>query len=984
MRVLIFIPLFLLLINKTSNGQTDPTQPNILLIIADDMGHDYMNGYQSNTLMPTTPNLDALRASGVTFMNAWATPQCTTTRGTIMSGKYGVNSGVQNVPDNLDLIHKSIFTELAIQNSNAYDGAVIGKWHISDPIDYNHPTQHGVDYYTGVFNSQVNDYYDWDKVVGGVLQNETEYVTTNLTNEAITWVKDRTNPWFLWLAHVAPHGPEHDPPPTHHTINPISSRNRKYVAMIEAMDYEIGRLLDSIPQPVLDNTMIIFIGDNGTPTAFLQNYPANRGKSTLYQGGLNVPFVVSGKGVTRVGDTENALINVTDIYATILEHAGGSLPGGIYNSFSFYDLLSNPAAQKRPYNYIDFELTGTGGSDFTIRDNQYKLIQYSSGVQEFYDLIADPMELNNLLDGTLSITEQAAFDDLELEAVYIRTDWSCRDLIENGIETSIDIGGTYCGIIPVCTFDNSTSTTNIGCCLTPTTSDYYSEAIYNDTRIISAADIPNHDYCKTGAHVLNPMNYVFEVDATPTIAASPTSVLNISNNRPSSYFGIGLNGVLIAPAPATPFIYENPNTGEFNWDWVYEPTNNQGAGPSLVGLDCASAHIGGQGYHYHGNMFEWAENIQAGLSTTSTPPAGPIQIGWAADGYPIIYRFGPDGVGGLALLQPSYQLKAGDRPGDGVNAPCGPYNGKYTNDFEYIAGLGDLDECNGINRNITLNTPCGLQTFDYFYMVTDDFPQISRCYIGEPNISFDNDNRGENCLVKLSMQKVTLNAGESITVGTNTYNSIGEYRDTVGNWELCDSIIITRIEDVLPLSLIDFYINNNKNNIELYWESIEEFNMSHFEIERSFDSRVWESIGKVDASGNSLESNYYTFLDNLNLLEEIPFTKVYYRLKMIDIDLSYEYSPIRATTINDINYFNFYINNNEGQILLNLDSKNIKNARFQLYNSNGQLIDTKQVDLELGNNIIFNDINDLANGLYIINISNDKGLNHSQRLIKIE
>jgi len=174
-----------------------------------------------------------------------------------------------------------------------------------------------------------------------------------------------------------------------------------------------------------------------------------------------------------------------------------------------------------------------------------------------------------------------------------------------------------------------------------------------------------------------------------------------------------------------------------NWDWVFEPTMNQGQGAGKVNLDCASAHkSNARGYHYHGNMFEYAEVLYAGISTT-TVPTGPVQMGWAADGFPILYRYGPDGVGGLALLTPSYRLKEGLRPGDGVSAPCGSYTGKYTNDYEYISGLGDLDECNGIERDVTLQTVAGTVTFSYFYVITDGFPQISRCLSGTPDPSFD-------------------------------------------------------------------------------------------------------------------------------------------------------------------------------------------------------------------------------------------------------
>jgi len=136
-------------------------------------------------------------------------------------------------------------------------------------------------------------------------------------------------------------------------------------------------------------------------------------------------------------------------------------------------------------------------------------------------------------------------------------------------------------------------------------------------------------------------------------------------------------------------------------------------------------------------MFQYIEEvIQPGLSTTNTAPSNSLLLGWAADGFPILYRFAPDGFGNLALLAPSYQLKYGNRPGDGIIEPCGSYNGRYTNDYEYVECSGDLDECNGIERTITLATPQGTETFDYFYLVTDSFPQIGRCFSGTPDNSF--------------------------------------------------------------------------------------------------------------------------------------------------------------------------------------------------------------------------------------------------------
>ena len=287
----------------------------------------------------------------------------------------------------------------------------------------------------------------------------------------------------------------------------------------------------------------------------------------------------------------------------------------------------------------------------------------------------------------------------------------------------------YCGT------DNTTNTTNIGCDTT-----YDPDSIFvqitvntgNDRRRIETNDYPNHDY-QVSSGQLETQSYIFRMDATPALAATTTSILS-NTNRPRYFFGVGLNGVIFAPAPAEPFIFEDVLTGEYNWDWVFEATLNQGNGVDRVALDCATAHLGPQGYHYHGNMFEYAETLLPGISDDTSVPTSisEVHIGWAADGFPILYRYGPDGMGGLALLTSSYQVKSGERPGDGISEPCGEYNGKYTRDWEHITGLGDLDECNGIERDVTIDG----QTFSYFYVVTDSFPQISRCFSGTPDNTF--------------------------------------------------------------------------------------------------------------------------------------------------------------------------------------------------------------------------------------------------------
>ena len=100
----------LILIIVLCQGVRVSAQPNVLLIIADDLGVDYANGYQDNPIKPNTPNLDAMKANGLTFENAWSAPVCTPTRAAIMSGKYGSKSGVLGLADNFDTTNISIFS----------------------------------------------------------------------------------------------------------------------------------------------------------------------------------------------------------------------------------------------------------------------------------------------------------------------------------------------------------------------------------------------------------------------------------------------------------------------------------------------------------------------------------------------------------------------------------------------------------------------------------------------------------------------------------------------------------------------------------------------------------------------------------------------------------------------------------------------------------------------------------------------------------
>ncbi|MEM7548727.1 MAG: YHYH protein [Bacteroidota bacterium] len=312
----------------------------------------------------------------------------------------------------------------------------------------------------------------------------------------------------------------------------------------------------------------------------------------------------------------------------------------------------------------------------------------------------------------------------------------------NGGSVSDEFTVTVMASTITCTSDNSTNFDNRLCTESPMTGNMYSENINAGIRVITTNRVPDHDYGNqipqmvTGGLIST--TETFELDAVPSLAASTTGIT--VDGSPAFDFGIGINGVPMDPAPAAPFIFVNPETGEENLDWVFEPTNNRDA----VGLDCNNAHLQPIGanstglIHYHGDMQVFADDLLAGLGTGSIVPSDPVQIGWAADGFPVLYRFGPNAEGSaLVELQPSFGIRSGERPGDGVTAPCGPFNGKFTADYEFDQSLGELDECNGIQRDVTLTTPAGgEETFSYFYMITTEFPVIGRCLSGTPGNDF--------------------------------------------------------------------------------------------------------------------------------------------------------------------------------------------------------------------------------------------------------
>jgi arylsulfatase A-like enzyme len=427
-------------------------RPNILLIIADDWGAESTSLYPElvgNSGAVPVPSIESLAANGLVFDNAWASPACSMTRGTIVSGLYGYRTGVTSVGAVLPTDTVTVFDRISAESPADYGQAVFGKYHLGgglfDPLagdtfaDASKILQHvrdlGIPAFRGILGGAVTDYYSWNTYdINGPAMPTTTYATTALTNYAIDYIHQHEaaqpdQPWFIYQAYNAPHAangpnsPYQVPPPELHHVDLSGVGSPKpgtsatnvpvYKANIQSLDTEIGRLLKEVD---LDDTVVIFVGDNGTPGPVKDAGARIRdSKGSAYEGGVRVPLVVAGAG-TRRGRASNLFVT-TDLYATILELAG--LPvSHVNNSYSIAPVLADAAGSSgRQYSFSETS-SGITNRRYALKDTRYKLVS-NLGKRELYDLAADPLETKNLYGSAAHAAVRAV---LEAEIDHLNAD----------------------------------------------------------------------------------------------------------------------------------------------------------------------------------------------------------------------------------------------------------------------------------------------------------------------------------------------------------------------------------------------------------------------------------------------------------------------------------------------------------------------------------------------------------------------------------
>lgn len=419
----------------TDEGDAPEAEPvsaprRVLLVVVDDMSAMsspmYADDFPDLTFRSAPlPNVESICDGGVRFRQAWSAPSCTATRATLMTGRHGFRNGsiqlMGNAGDHL-AVDEPTLPRLLTQARPTVKTASFGKYnlgHTEESGGARTPNDMGWSHYAGALDANVPDYYSWPRTVDGVTETSSTYATTQAVDDTIRWLDEQgaDASWMVWLAFNAPHAPFHAPPAELHdqdlpwaespdvSVTDPELVRPYYLAATQAMDSELGRLLRWMEQNGHGDTDIIFIADNGAPPEVVEApMDPNRGKGTIFEGGVHVPFCVSGPSVAGSGRVEDHPVGAVDILATVLDLQGAPAPetlsDAVFDGQSLAPLLRDPSA-RLPRDWAYTEVGGVDsryGAGQAVNASGEKLIRFTdSGVESLFDLELDPLEVVDFL-----------------------------------------------------------------------------------------------------------------------------------------------------------------------------------------------------------------------------------------------------------------------------------------------------------------------------------------------------------------------------------------------------------------------------------------------------------------------------------------------------------------------------------------------------------------------------------------------------------
>ena len=407
-----FILLMLLAIVPAAVAETDK-RPNIILILADDLGYGSLACYGSKEV--TTPNIDRLAAGGVRLTDFHSNgAMCSPTRAALMTGRYQQRcawvadealspvSRAQRKENPAQRwawgISPHEVTLPALLRQAGYRTGLIGKWHLGYDFAF-HPMNDGFDEFRGYLGGNV-DYHthvagygtkelDWWK--DKKIQNETGYTTDLLARYAIDFIdRNKARPFYLCIAHEAPHDPWQGRDP-----NGKKSPAETYKEMVAVLDEAVGAVIETLRENDLEkNTLVIFCSDNGpaAPRGFPANGVLQGRKGSMLEGGHRVPFIANWPGVIAGGRTSGEVVMTMDFLPTFAKLAGASIPGGHeIDGVDVMPVLKNDAKIPERVLYWMF------GDAWAARKGSWKLIGKGQDALTLVNLKKDIQEKTNLL-----------------------------------------------------------------------------------------------------------------------------------------------------------------------------------------------------------------------------------------------------------------------------------------------------------------------------------------------------------------------------------------------------------------------------------------------------------------------------------------------------------------------------------------------------------------------------------------------------------
>lgn len=330
-----FLILFLAAIPLAFAQKAPAPRPNIVVILADDLGSQDV-GWRGSEIR--TPNLDALAKNGARLEQFYVQPLCSPTRAALLTGRYpfryGLQVGVVRAFSQYGLPLTERTLPQALKEAG-YETAITGKWHLGafDPAYL--PTRRGFDHQYGCYQGLIdyfthlhNGGFDWHR--NDRENHDVGYSTHLIANEAVQRIEQRdpSKPLFLYVAFNGVHSPYEAPQKYVKPYTQLTGKRKIYAGMTTALDEAVGKIVDTLRrQNLLKNTIILFASDNGGPAPgrITSNAPFRGGKGALYEGGVRSPGFVFWEGRVKPGTVVNAPLHIVDWYPTLLGLAGANL-----------------------------------------------------------------------------------------------------------------------------------------------------------------------------------------------------------------------------------------------------------------------------------------------------------------------------------------------------------------------------------------------------------------------------------------------------------------------------------------------------------------------------------------------------------------------------------------------------------------------------------------------------------------------------------